>query len=37
MVELGRVKYSELETWQSYVESSRVKYSHDRFIYSQVE
>ena len=28
MVELCRLKQSEVESWLSYVESSRVKYTH---------
>ena len=32
MVELGRVQQSDVEPWQSYVYSSRLKYSHGRVI-----
>ena len=37
MVELCRVKKRELDPWQSYVDSSRVKYIHGRFMQNQVE
>ena len=37
MVELCRVKKSEVDPWLSYVESSRVMYCHGRRMLSQVE
>ena len=37
MIELSRVKQSEVEQWWSYVESRSVKESHGRIMKSQVE
>ena len=37
MVELCRVKKSEVDPWYSYVDSSRVKYSRGTFMSNQVE